>query len=433
MSEAPDPKAPDEPTSVTDTDSSVSGDSVEAPDASEPDEPTLIVHPREGTPDPVDTEEGLKDAASRLAKSEMPVAVDVERASGFRYSDRAYLVQIRREDVGTFLIDADALPQLDILNEALSNAVWILHAADQDIPSLRGANLFPPEVFDTEVAAQLLGYERIGLAAVCEEVLGVTLDKEHQASDWSVRPLPHAWLRYAALDVELLTALYQKLGKQLYDAGRWEWAQQEFEHIRHMQPKPEDPNRWRTIPGAGKIRGRRQLAILEELWKVRERIAEEKDLAPTRLIRNRTLVSLAFKPPRNKRSLLNIQEMRRPRTRAYTDEWVAAIRRGKSRADADLPPLKRPYMPGELPKPSGWKMSHPDEFKRLQVVRKVVSKRADDLGIDPARVLEPRVQRRLAWDDPALSGADLAKYLTRHGARQWQIEQVLQGLDEALH
>lgn len=401
-------------------------------DSAPSDEPTLIVHPREGTPDPIDTEEALADAVQRLEKSEMPVAIDVERASGFRYSDRAYLVQIRREDVGTFLIDADALPHLDALNEALSNGVWIFHAADQDIPSLRGAHLFPPEIFDTEVSAQLLGYERIGLAAVCEQTLGVTLDKEHQASDWSNRPLPRAWLRYAALDVELLTDLYRELGKKLYDAGRWDWAQQEFEHIQQMKPKPEDPNKWRTIPGAGKVRRRRQLAILEELWKTREEIAEAKDIAPTRLIRNRTLISLAVKTPRNKRSLLNIQEMRRPRTRHYTDQWMNAIRRGKSRSEADLPPLKRPHLPGELPKHSGWKLSHPDEFKRLQIIREVVAKRGKALEIDPAVVLEPRVQRQIAWDGPALQGDKLDQYLLRHGARPWQIDQVHDGLEAAI-
>ncbi|MDO5034958.1 MAG: HRDC domain-containing protein [Actinomycetaceae bacterium] len=394
--------------------------------------PTLIVHPREGTPDPVDTPEALRDAIERLRTSSMPVAVDVERASGFRYSDRAYLIQIRREDVGTFLIDADALPHLGELNEALQNAVWILHAADQDLPSLRGADLHAPEVFDTEVAAQLLGFERIGLAAVLEQTLGVTLDKEHQASDWSNRPLPRAWLRYAALDVELLTELYQVLSRQLFDADRWEWAEQEFQHILQKAPKPADPNKWRTIPGAGKIRNRRQLAILEELWTVREELAAAKDIAPTRLISNRTLVSLAFKPPRNKRSLLNIQEMRRPRTRGFTDQWMNAIRRGKYRPDADLPPLRRPHLPGELPKASGWKMAYPEEFARLRRVREAIAPVARKLGIEPAVLLEPRVQKRVAWDAPALRGEELAAYLMRIGARKWQVENVLAPLEAAL-
>lgn len=396
------------------------------------DEPRLVVHPREGTPDPIDSPEALAIATKRLAASTMPVAVDVERASGFRYSDRAYLIQIRREDVGTFLIDADALPHLDGVNEALQNAVWILHAADQDLPSLRGAHLFAPEIFDTEVAAQLLGYERIGLAAVLEETLGVTLDKEHQASDWSTRPLPHSWLRYAALDVELLTELYQVLGHKLYDAGRWEWAQQEFEHIRKAEPKPADPNKWRKIPGAGKIRNRRQLAILEELWHTREEIARGKDIAPTRFIRNRTLVSLAAKPPRNKRSLLNMQEMCKPRTRNHTVEWMAAIKRGKDRPDAQLPPLRRPQVPGELPSSSGWRSNHPDARARLKLVQKAVADAAQELSLDQAVVLAPRVQKHVAWDGPKLFGKELHDYLARHGAREWQIEQVQAGLEHAI-
>lgn len=394
-------------------------------------DPTLIVHPHEGTPDPTDTPEDLNRAIKKLASSTMPVAIDVERASGFRYSDRAYLIQIRREDTGTFLIDADALPHLYSLGEALQNAVWILHAADQDLPSLRGANLHAPELFDTEVAAQLLGFERIGLAAVLEQTLGVTLDKEHQASDWSNRPLPRSWLRYAALDVEFLTQLYRALSRELYDAGRWDWAEQEFAHILSREPKPTDPNKWRSIPGAGKIRTRRQLAILQQLWRAREAIAKEQDIAPTRLINNRTLVSLAFKPPRNKRALLSIQEMRRPRTRNHTDEWIRAIRHAKCMSETDLPPLRKPVAPGTLPKVSGWRSAHPDELARLKTIRRAIEPLAKEIGIDPAVLLEPRVQKRLAWDGPVLRSDEMREYLRRRGAREWQIERVTGALVKA--
>lgn len=396
-------------------------------------EPTLIVHPREGTPDPTDTPADLERAIKKLAASPMPVAIDVERASGFRYSDRAYLIQIRREDVGTFLIDAATLPHLQSLGAALQNAVWILHAADQDLPSLREANLHAPELFDTEVAAQLLGFERIGLTAVLERTLGVTLDKEHQASDWSNRPLPRAWLRYAALDVEFLTQLYRALSHELYEAGRWDWAQQEFEHILNLPPKSADPNKWRSIPGAGKIRTRRQLAILDQLWRAREEIAKEQDIAPTRLISNRTLVSLAFKPPRNKRALLNIQQMRRPRTRSHTDEWMSAIKHAKCMSEADLPPLRKHTPPGSLPKVSGWRSAHPDEFARLKVVRRAIEPLAQQIGIDPAVLLEPRIQKRLAWDGPVLRTDEMRDYLRRRGAREWQIERVADALVEAIN
>lgn len=395
-------------------------------------QPELVIHPREGTPAITDTPEGLTSAASALASSTMPVGVDVERAAGFRYSDRAYLIQIRREDVGTFLVDAAALSQLDELSSALANAPWILHAADQDLKSLRMAGLEIPELFDTEIAAQMLGLERIGLAAVCEHMLGLTLDKDHQNSDWSVRPLPHAWLRYAALDVELLPELYRALGQALYDAGRWDWAMAEFEYVRTRPDKEPDPNRWRTIPGAGKIRKRRNLAILEELWNERERIAAHKDIAPTRLIRNRTLVSIALDPPRNRRGLLSIQEMRRSRTRTHTDSWLKAIARGKARSRDELPPLHRPLAPGEHPKVQQWRNTYPDAHARLQKIRKAVRTRATQLHMDPMMLLEPRVQRLIAWNHIAYQGEELNAYLLRQGVRQWQIENVGRSIEKII-
>lgn len=395
-------------------------------------QPELVIHPRQGTPPITDTEDQLASAIRELSTSDMPVGVDVERAAGFRYSDRAYLIQIRREDIGTFLIDAATLSQLDDLSAALANAPWILHAADQDLKSLRMAGLEVPELFDTEIAAQMLGIERIGLAAVCEQMLGLTLDKDHQNSDWSVRPLPHAWLRYAALDVELLPELYRALGQALYDAERWEWATAEFEYVRTRPDKKPDPNRWRTISGAGKIRKRRNLAILEELWNERERIAADKDIAPTRLIRNRTLVSIALDPPRNRRSLLSIQEMRRSRTRSHTDSWLKAIARGKARAREDLPPLYRPLAPGEHPKVQQWRNTYPDAHARLQKVRNAVRQRASQLHMDPIMLLEPRVQRLIAWNNIAYQGQELNAYLTCQGVREWQIHNVGRDLEKAI-
>ncbi|MDT3767726.1 HRDC domain-containing protein [Gleimia hominis] len=388
------------------------------------DTPKLIIHPREGTPDITDTPQQLQQATERLARSHMPVAVDVERASGYRYFETAYLVQIRREDVGTFLIDSHALADLSSMNAALGNAVWVLHAADQDLESLRMAKLHVPAVFDTEVAAQLLGYEQIGLAAVCERALGVTLDKDHQRSDWSRRPLPHAWLRYAALDVELLTELQNHLGKALYERGRWEWAEQEFDYILNQPPKPSDPNRWRTFKGAGKVEGRRHLAVLRELWNTRENVAREHDIAPTRLISNATLVRLALKPPRNKRALLSIQAMRRPRTRKYTAQWMSALMKARSLSDTDLPPRRLKHPHGFVPKAGSWRGSRPEAFARLQRVRAIVNTHAKQLQVDPIRLLEPRVQRALAWDEVAYPEPEFEQYMLRLQARPWQVEQV---------
>ena len=253
------------------------------------DNPELIAQPRGGTPAVIDTQVELEAAARALSAGATPIALDVERAQGFRYGADPYLVQIRREDVGTFLIDTHALPELSVLQPGVQD-VWLLHDCLQDLPNLHQVGLRPSALFDTEIAARLIGLERFGLAAVTEQVLGLGLVKDHQASDWSVRPLPKDWLRYAALDVELLTELYYRLSKRLDQMGRWEWAQQEFAYALSVTPSGPKPDRWRSVPGAGKIRSRRGLGVLKALWETRESIAMRIDLSPGRLVRNAALV-----------------------------------------------------------------------------------------------------------------------------------------------
>ena len=243
------------------------------------DNPELIAQPRGGTPAVIDTQRDLEAAARALSAGSSPIALDVERAQGFRYGADPYLVQIRREDVGTFLIDTHALPDLSVLQPGVED-VWLLHDSLQDLPNLRQVGLRAPSLFDTEVAARLVGLERFGLAAVAEQLLGLGLVKDHQASDWSVRPLPKEWLRYAALDVELLTELYYRLSKRLDQMGRWEWAQQEFAYALTVPPPAAKLDRWRSLPGAGKIRSRRGLGVLKALWETRESIARRIDMSP---------------------------------------------------------------------------------------------------------------------------------------------------------
>ena len=157
--------------------------------------------------------------------------MDAERASGFRYGQRAFLVQIRREGSGTWLIDPEPFGDLAIINDALRGVEWILHAASQDLPCLSELGMWPDKLFDTELAARLAGLPRVGLAAVIEQLLGFGLAKEHSAADWSTRPLPEPWLRYAALDVEVLTELREELIELLEADGKLEFAEQEFAAI----------------------------------------------------------------------------------------------------------------------------------------------------------------------------------------------------------
>ncbi len=244
------------------------GDAV--PLTESPDDVVPLTEPRDGLPEVVTTGEALDRATASLARGSGPVAVDAERASGFRYGQRAFLVQFRREGAGTVLIDPVACPDLSELDAALAPAEVVLHAAGQDLPCLAELGYRPRALFDTELAGRLLGFPRVGLAALVEEVLGLRLAKGHGAEDWSTRPLPAGWLRYAALDVEVLVELRDALAQQLEEQGKTEWARQEFAavlaakppgprtesvaaHLRHS-PGPHAPRpgrRPRAVAGAG--------------------------------------------------------------------------------------------------------------------------------------------------------------------------------------
>ncbi|WP_115727415.1 HRDC domain-containing protein [Actinomyces culturomici] len=396
--------------------------------------PELVASPRDGIPEIIETADALERAAASLERGTRPVALDVERAQGFRYGNDPYLVQIRREDVGTFLIDTAALPDLSVLQKGLDE-VWLLHDAAQDLPNLRWTGLTCPALFDTELAARLVGLERFGLAAVAEQVLGLGLVKDHQASDWSIRPLPKDWLRYAALDVELLTELYRRLGQRLHDLGRWEWAVEENAHLA-AKPAPEPKaDRWRSLPGAGKIRSRRGLAVLEGLWEARERIAADLDLAPGRLVRNAALVKAAQTPPRNRRALQSISEFRSPVARRYADDWLRSITRAMVADEAELPPLRAPRLPGAIPEARSWARIDEDAAARLAAVRGAMTRLSDELGIAPEVILEPRVQRYVAWaplDPKRPSGDEVEERMYDQGARDWQMDLVLDPICDAL-
>lgn len=385
-------------------------------------DPVLIAQPRGGVPAVVDTPADLERAASRLRSGSAPVALDVERALGFRYGSDPYLVQIRREDVGSFLIDSHALPDLSPLNDGVGST-WLLHDCSQDLPNLRAVGLRCPELFDTEIAARLVGMRRFGLASVAESVLGLALVKDHQAADWSVRPLPKDWLRYAALDVELLTELYRRLSTRLHDLGRWEWAAQEFAHALSVPDPRPDPERWRSVKGAGALKTPRQLAYLRELWSAREGIARDLDLSPGRLVRNSALIRAASRPPANRRALLSIGEFRSPVARQYTDQWMRALTRARTMDDARLPRRHRRPAPGELPDARTLKRVDEEAAARLGQIRLAVAGVASALDLDPEVVLAPRVQRYIAWAPLGLAGADeVGERMSDYGARPWQIE-----------
>ena len=411
------PSNPPEPTDDRETTDTTDATSAE-PEA--PPAPLLTL--RDGLPEITETDEALADVVTRVAAGTGPIALDAERASGYRYSPRAYLIQLRREGSGTALIDPTVFDDLASLNEAIGDAEWILHAASQDLPCLREVGLAPVRLFDTELAARLLGYPRVGLATLVEVILGRSMRKEHSAVDWSRRPLPQPWLEYAALDVEVLVELRDVIAAALVESGKDDWAEQEFQHLIHHVPPPrQDP--WRRTSGIHKAKGRRALAAVRELWTTRDTIAAQRDTTPGRLIPDSALIVAANTMPSTTSELLDTQGFHGRGARRYSDQWLAALVRAKALRDTELPPLT--IRSDGPPAPRVWAERDPVAAARLATARALVNAFAEEHDVPVENLLTPDYLRRVLWKPPVTTGdmeTAVVEELERLGARAWQIE-----------
>ena len=361
---------------------------------------------------------GLERASVRIAEGTGPFGVDTERASGYRYGNRAYLVQVFRRGSGTFLFDPTGIESFSPLAQALSDDEWVLHAADQDLPSLREIGLNPTQLFDTELGSRLLGLDRVGLGFVTAELLDIALEKAHSAADWSTRPLPDSWLEYAALDVALLPDLRDAVSSKLAEAGKLEFAAQEFEAVLRREPKLKPNEPWRKLAG-NKLKAPRQLAMIRELWLAREQLAQERDVAPGRLIPDASIVAAIAANPRSAGDLASLKTFRGRASRTELNRWWRAILRGKTTAELPGPQRREP---GSIPNHRGWSQRYPEAAERLTELRAVIATAAESQHMPAENLLTPAVLRGLAWDPPAEPTAEnIASKLAALGARPWQI------------
>jgi ribonuclease D len=395
--------------------------------------PAELLTLRDGLPEITETPEALEAVVAAVADGTGPVGLDAERASGYRYSARAYLVQLRREGSGTALIDPIAFDDLSALNDAIGDAEWILHAASQDLPCLRELGLRPAALFDTELAARLLGYPRVGLATLVESIVGKSMRKEHSAADWSKRPLPTPWLEYAALDVEVLLELRDVLGRELEESGKAEWARQEFEHLIHHVPPPRlDP--WRRTSGIHKARSRRALAAVRELWAVRDELAESLDTTPGRLIPDSAMIAAANALPTNGKVLMDTAGFHGRGARRYLDSWVEALKLARALPESELPPMaNRSDGP---PQVRSWADRDPVAAARLNAARGAVSALSEERNVPIENLLTPDYLRRVLWTPPQVPDEKLedavGAELSRLGARPWQVELMAPLITEAV-
>jgi ribonuclease D len=391
-----------------------------------------LITPAEGVPPVIADAEDLAAAAAKLAAGTGPVAVDTERASGYRYSQRAYLIQLRRTGAGSFLIDPVALHgQVQTLAEALKGTEWVLHAASQDLPCLAELDLHPDSVFDTELAGRLAGFDRVALGTMVERLLGYVLEKGHGAADWSQRPLPEDWLTYAALDVELLIPLRDELERELAAQGKLDWALEEFEAVRTAGPPKPRPEPWRRTSGIHRMRNPRQLAAIRALWEARDHLARERDIAPGRVLPDRAVVEAASLDPVSEAELIKLPVFRGRAQRRLAGTWARALKTARELPKNQLPDPS-PAHDGP-PQPNRWADRDPDAAARLTAARAALTAIAEANRLPVENLLQPELARRLCWTPPEDgSPQGVADALHAGGARNWQIELTSAALAKAL-
>ncbi|MFZ1162965.1 HRDC domain-containing protein [Mycobacterium sp.] len=409
----------------------------ETPDAAEPDV-TPLLHPSDGVPELSTSTNEIKAAAQLLAGGHGPFAVDAERASGFRYSNRAYLIQIRRAGAGSVLIDpvshgGDSLTVLRPVADVLAADEWILHAADQDLPCLAEVGMRPPALYDTELAGRLAGFDRVNLAAMAQRLLGVGLAKGHGAADWSRRPLPAAWLNYAALDVEVLIGLREAIAAVLEEQGKTAWAAEEFDYLRiagGQVPPTTRRDRWRRTSGIHRVRNQRALAAVRELWTVRDEIAQRRDIAPGRILPDSAIIDAATADPQTLDDLIALPIFGGRRQRRSASTWLAALQAARENPG----PTEEAEPPNGPPVPARWARRRPEAAARLDAARAALRKVSERVTVPTENLVTPDLVRRLCWDWEPVddAAATIDEFLTAGQARTWQRELVVPVLAAAL-
>ncbi len=391
-----------------------------------------LLSPRNGVPELVTSNEGLAAVIAELKAGSGPIAIDAERASGYKYSQRAYLIQIFRRGGGLHLIDPIAANSPDLwreLSDSFPTEEWIIHASTQDLPCLNELGLYPKILFDTELGARIAGCPRVGLGPLAESLLNLSLAKEHSAVDWSKRPLNPEWLIYAALDVDVLIDLRDKVYDLLVDAKKLKWAEEDFAQIlrNHAPGSVKTPRKdpWRRTSGMHKVRDRRVLAIIRALWFARDEYASKIDIAPGRVFNDEALVATALAKPTNLDDMRRILTKRSRLQNLPLTDWFEDIRKALALPVDELPELRTPST--SLPPPKLWKDRNPLGYARLSHARAAVIARATELNMPAENLISPDALRKLVWHNPP-ADTDLEVYardsLIESAARPWQAAEL---------
>lgn len=369
----------------------------------------------------ISTSEGFRKVLEHVDSSPR-LAIDIEADSLYHYFEKVCLIQIS-SDSKTFILDPLKLKGIKSLAPLMSNASVekVFHAPSYDFYCLRRDYGFSfRNIFDTHIAAQLLGYEFLGLGALMEELLSIRHSKRRQRDDWSRRPLKQEQLEYAAMDTRHLLRLRDTLEKELKQKERLGWAKEEFETSVAVERLPKEFN----TEGFRRIKGCRDLPLQEQtmlraLYIVRDRIARELDVPPFKAINNSVLVDLAQRPPKNSKELFHRSGISYRIARKYASDIVQTVRRAQ-RQD--------PHFPQPTPR-NNWKPTNMEIRNRMAALKSWRKNKAKELDLHVGVVFPAILLENLAEAPPA----DLDGLKNLAGMRQWRVQEFGKEVIELLH
>jgi len=403
---------------------------------------TPLIAPRHGVPEVISNESDFEKLIAQLLNGRGPLAIDAERASGYRYSQRAYLIQIYRENGGLHLIDPIPLKDSKLwekFNKEFSAYEWVIHASTQDLPCLIDVGLKPELLFDTELGARIAGCERVGLGPLAESLLELQLSKEHSAVDWSIRPLRPEWITYAALDVDILLDIRNAVENLLTEQNKLEWAKQDFASIlknyqNYVFTDEAKPERWRRTSGMHKVRDRLTMAIVRDFWFSRDELAREIDLAPGRVLGDEAIIELATKRPDNLEAVAKVIGRRTRLEAPPFNRWLNVLNNALKTPHDQQPELR--VASQSLPPIKIWKDRNPLGYARLTHARAALIELSTQIQIPTENLVTPELVRRICWQEPPASNSEYQDFvieqLNKTGARPWQIELVTPAISAAL-
>lgn len=364
----------------------------------------------------IDTEEGLAEARS-LIGGFTRIALDCEAAGFHRYDDRLSLVQLTAGPF-TFLLDPLALDLAETLEPLLQDpAVQVfMHGADYDVRLLdRDLGIQLGGLFDTQIAAALLGRNALGLSSLLEEYFDVRLSKKFQRADWAKRPLPQGMQDYAAMDTLHLERLADQLREELRGKGRLHWAEEEFLELEKVRfdPPSDDEDPVLRVKQARDLEPR-QVARLREALAWRDEIARERDKALFRVVGDPVLVSVVQRDFSTVGDLADLQGMNGGLAHAEGQELLERISRIDQLPDAEIEGYP------SFPRGSGRGRPPPEIEEVFQRIKGARNRRAEELGIDRGTLLPNALLQLIAEESPA----DPDALSTLPGVRAWQVEAV---------